>query len=237
MTDARREFAELEARVGHSFRDPAWLQRALTHSSRRNEAPDEVPADNERLELLGDAVLSLVVTRTLLERFPGWSVGRLSQARSQLVNSAALHAAAARLELGAFLQLGRGEEKSGLREQRDVLADAYEALVAAVYQDAGLEPAAEFVQLTLLDAALAEHGDSLGAPDQKSALMEWFQARGLGLPAYRVVGESGPDHRKSFRVEVAANGRVLAEGEGSSKKAAEQAAAARALESLRSSER
>jgi ribonuclease-3 len=233
MTSTRREFADLEASIGYTFRDPARLERALTHSSRRNELPADVAADNEHFELLGDAVLGLIVTQVLLERFPDWSVGRVSQARAQLVNARSLHAAGVRLDLGRFLQLGRGEEKSGLREQRDVVADALEALVAAIYCDAGLDEAAGFVRRALLDAALEEQAGTLGEPDQKSALMEWFQARARRLPDYRVVAEFGPDHRKSFQVEVIADGEVLAVGEGTTKKTAEQAAAAKALEILR----
>jgi ribonuclease-3 len=140
-----------------------------------------------------------------------------------------------RLDLGRFLRLGRGEEKTGLREQRDILADAYEAIVAAIYLDAGLETAAQFVRRTLLDAVFRLDPDSLAEPDQKSALMEWCQGRGWPGPEYRVTQESGPDHRKRFVVEVAVNGRVLASGEGSSKKEAEQLAARQALAELRDS--
>jgi ribonuclease-3 len=235
MDVSRHDLSALEADTGYSFENRKWLERALTHSSSRKDPGSSSPAagdDNEHLELLGDAVLGLVVTQALLEKFPSWSVGKLSQARAQLVNSRSLHAAAARLELGRHLRLGKGEEKSGLREQRDVLADAFEALIGAIFLDGGLGAAGAFVHRALLQDALEEPIASLGTPDEKSALMGWFQARGKALPEYHVVEERGPDHRKWFVVEVTAEGKALATGEGESKKSAELAAARRALVAL-----
>jgi ribonuclease-3 len=239
MEVTERDRAEIESAIGHTFSDPAHLRRALTHSSFRHEqnSPSEPVSieDNETLELLGDAVLGLVVTEKLVLHFPNWSVGKLSQAKARVVSARSLHAAASRLDLGRHLLLGRGEEKTGLREQRDVLADAYEAVVAAIYLDAGLASAAAFVERTLLEEIFRSEAESLGEPDQKSALMEWCQSRGWPMPDYRVVNESGPDHRKRFIVEVHLKGQVFASGEGASKKEAEQVAARLALSLLRNS--
>ncbi|MBI1750264.1 MAG: ribonuclease III [Acidobacteria bacterium] len=232
-TLAARE--ELEAALGHRFREAAWLERALTHSSRRQDVREKAAEDNEKLELLGDTILGLAITEQLLAAFPDWTVGRLTQARAQLVNARSLQAAANRLQLGRFLLVGSAGEKEGIREQRDPLADAYEALIGAIYCDAGLAAAADFVRRTLLDEALREQADSLGDPDHKSALMLWLQSRGQRLPEYSVVNETGPDHRKRFVVEVRIDGRPFAEGDGSSKKEAEQVAARLALARLRDS--
>lgn len=226
----------LEHALGYTFREPGRLLRALTHcsfSGERVEAGGEAVEDNEVLELLGDAVLGLVVIQGLVEALPGWSVGRLSQAKSRVVSARSLHAAALRLGLSRFLLVGRGEEKSGVRDQRDVLADTYEALVGAIFLDGGLEAAAQFVRRTLLDDQLQRNSESLGLPDEKSALMEWCQGHSRGMPEYRVVRESGPDHRKIFEVEVRVEGRALATAEGRSKKEAEQTAAELALARLR----
>lgn len=223
---------ELEAALGHRFQDARWLERALTHSSRRQDLKEDAAEDNEKLELLGDTILGLAVTQQLLVVFPDWTVGRLTQARAQLVNARSLQAAANRLQLGRFLLVGSAGEKEGIREQREPLADAYEALIGAIYFDAGLAAAANFVRRTLFDQVLREQADSLGAPDHKSALMVWLQARGRRQPEYAVVSELGPDHRKRFLVEVRIEGRAVAQGEGSSKKEAEQIAARLALAGL-----
>jgi ribonuclease-3 len=238
MEVAGHEREELESALGHVFADGELLQRALTHSSFRNEnTPEHTAAsDNETLELLGDAVLGLVATQELVRRFPGWTVGRLSQAKARVVSARSLHSAALRMDLGRYLRLGHGEMKTGLREQRDVLADAYEAVVAAIYLDGGLPAAEKFVAHTLLEPAFFADAGTLGEPDQKSALMEWCQSRGWPLPDYRVVQETGPDHRKRFVVEVSVRGRMLAGAEGSSKKEAEQTAAHAALGQLRAEE-
>ncbi len=235
----------LEELLGHKFQSPEWLERALTHSSwlAENPAPkadetrgnvpaspgDQLPAvvyeDNEKLEFLGDAVLTLVVTESLLAGFPAWREGQLSKARASLVNANALTEAARRLGLGAHLRLGRGEEKTGGRDKASILADAYEAVVAAVFFDGGLEAARAFVERSLLDAAVLRQMDQLGEPDHKSRLQEMIQARGWSSPEYRVIAESGPDHRKVFEVEVRVAGRASAVGTGMNKKEAEQAAA------------
>lgn len=231
------ERAELEKLLGHRFRQPHWLESAVTHSSRRNEPGAGVRVeDNERLELLGDAVLGLVVTEKLLENFPGWSVGRLNRAKGRLVSAPALVSMAQRLELGRFLQLGPGEEKTGGRQKPNLLADAYEAVVAAIYMDGGIEGARSFIQRTVWDAAVREGLDLLGQPDPKSALSDRLRELDREQPEYRLVESTGPDHRKTFRVEVSVNGSTLAVAEGPSKKQAELAAARLALEKLSKAE-
>lgn len=230
---AQEQRAGLEAALGHRFRDPRLLARALTHSSRRSEAAAGETEDNEQLEFLGDSVLTLAASQFLLRCFPDWSEGRLSKSRARLVSARALAAAARRLDLGRHLLLGRGEEKTGGREKAALLADAYEALVGAIFLDAGLDPAAAFAERTLLVPAAREQGVALASSDHKSALQEWLQARGRRPAEYVVVGESGPDHRKLFTVEVRLEGRATATGTGPSKKDAELAAAGQALAALR----
>jgi ribonuclease III len=224
---------ELERIVGHRFRDRSLLERAVTHSSAAADTENLSAADNERLEFLGDAVLGMLASDHLLAAFPGWSEGRLSRGRARMVNSASLAAAARRLRLGEFMRFGHGEEKSGGREKPALLANVFEAVVAAVYLDGGLTPAREFVTRTLLVPAVEAHGELLGRGDFKSELQELLQKNGWPAAQYSVVREIGPDHRKTFLVEVSAAGRVTASGSGSSKKESEQLAAQQALERLR----
>jgi ribonuclease-3 len=228
MLEAEREI--LETALGHHFRDPEWLERALTHRSYREGSGAAGEFDNERLEFLGDRVLGLVVSEHLLRSFPDWDAGKLSKSESRLVSARSLEAAARRTGLGAHLRLGRGEEKSGGREKRNLLADVFEAVVAAIYLDDGLEAAARFIRRALLDRALAAGSATLARTDHKSALQEWLQQHGRGLAEYRVVKESGPDHQKIFSVEVWLAGQRLAAGEGPSKKEAEQDAARSTLD-------
>ncbi|MCL6567131.1 MAG: ribonuclease III [Acidobacteriia bacterium] len=229
------ELETLEARLGHRFASRQWLERALTHRSHSAEA-DAAQQDNERLEFLGDAVLTLLASEFLIDRFPDWTEGQLSKGRARLVNAASLAAAARRLELGRFLRLGRGEEKTGGREKPTLLADAFEALIAAVYLDAGLAAAAEVARRALFEPALHEQPELLSRSDDKSALQEWLQARGRAPAEYCVVAESGPDHCKTFTVEVRIEGESVAVARGGSKKEAELAAAQQALDRLLGSE-
>jgi ribonuclease-3 len=224
---------ELERIVGHRFRDSSLLERALTHSSAVADAGESSPADNERLEFLGDAVLGMLVSDHLLAAYPGWREGQLSRGRARVVNSASLTAAAQRLGLGEHMRLGRGEEKSGGRGKPALLADAFEAVVGAVYLDGGLAPAREFVTRSLLVPAVDTHGELLGRGDYKSELQELLQKNGWPAAQYSVLREIGPDHRKTFLVEVSVPGHVTATGSGSSKKESEQWAAQQALEQLR----
>lgn len=227
MTGAER--AELEEILGYRFERPERLERALTHRSHRQNAAG---IDNERLEFLGDRVLGLVASEQLCRTFPEWDSGKLSKGLARIVSASSIHMAARGLKLGQFLRLGPGEEKTGGREKKRLLADAYEAIVGAIYLDAGLAAAALFLQRTLLDPALKVHVDGLGRSDYKSALQEWLQQRSLGVVEYRIRNESGPEHEKTFEVEVWHSGRLLAASEGHSKKEAEQAAAMLALNTL-----
>jgi ribonuclease-3 len=225
---------ELEQAIGYRFRQPNLLERALTH---RSAVPDDatirIRTDNEQLEFLGDAVLGMLVSDYLTSAFEEWSEGRLSKSRARLVNAASLYTAARRLALGNYLRLGKGEEKTGGREKPALLADAFEALVAAIYLDGGLPAAREFVKSALLDTAVEVEGNRLGSSDNKSALQEFLQARGLPQARYAVVREAGPDHQKTFWIQVDVPGLVNATGTGANKKEAEQSAAAQALEMLR----
>jgi ribonuclease-3 len=229
--------AKLESVLGHAFRDPRWLLQALTHSSRIPErTADDSPGDNEKLEFLGDAVLELLVSEELVRTFPDWGEGQLSKSRARLVNATSLCAVAQRLRLGDHLRLSRGEEKTGGRSKPALLADAYEAVVAAIYLDAGLDAARQFVQRSLMEGALAAEAEALGRPDHKSALQELLQARGEVPGSYHIVEEAGPDHEKTFRVEVRIAGEIVATGIGKTKKEAEQAAAVAALQQMGAAE-
>jgi ribonuclease-3 len=233
--------AALEERLGYKFSTRELLDRALTHSSAipelRGAAHEEAsialhPMDNERLEFLGDAVLELLASEYLLANFPEWSEGQLSKSRARIVNASSLEAAARRLRLGEHLRLGRGEEKTGGREKQTLLADAFEAVVAAVYLDSGLGAARSVLRRVLFEQALEERGERISESDRKSALQEYLQGRGQPPAEYRLAGESGPDHQKLFQIEVWINGECMATGEGGTKKEAEQRAARRALEKL-----
>jgi len=234
-----------EERLGYKFSARELLKRALTHSSAvpelRATGVDEpvsalLPRDNERLEFLGDAVLELLTSEHLLVAFPDWSEGQLSKSRARIVNAGSLESAARRLRLGEHLRLGRGEEKTGGREKQTLLADAFEAVVAAVYLDGGLGPAREVLRRVLFEQALEERGERISESDRKSALQELLQGRGRAPAEYRVAGESGPDHQKVFQIEVWIDGECMATGEGSTKKEAEQRAARSALEQLERAE-
>jgi ribonuclease-3 len=224
------EIAELESLLGHQFRDPRWVHQALMHSSRIPErAAGEPEESNEKLEFLGDAVLELIVSEELVREFPDWSEGQLSKSRARLVNATAISLSAQRLGVGKYLLLGRGEEKTGGRTKPALLADAYEALIAAVYLDGGLEAARGFVRRSLVEGSISVEAERLGHTDHKSALQEFLQSRGMTPGAYHVISETGPDHQKTFRVEVRIGGQVTAIGCGRTKKEAEQSAAIAAL--------
>jgi ribonuclease-3 len=229
---AAADFAQLETDLGHTFADPNLLDRALTHRSVSPD-PGAVAAlgDNEQLEFLGDAILGMLVSEELLRAFPTWSEGQLSKSRARLVNESSLANVARQIDLGRYLRLGRGEEKTGGREKPALLADALEAVVAAIYLDGGLAAARGFVGRAIVAKALEAEAHSPARSDHKSALQELLQAEGLGQAEYRVIEESGPDHRKTFRIEVRASG-ASATGTGRTKKEAEQDAARSVLEQL-----
>ncbi len=228
----RDEFAALERTIEYRFRDRGLLEHAMTHASRANEDVSGGVADNESLEFLGDAVLGFVVADLLYREFPGANEGQQSRMKATLVSTATLARQAERLALGDHLLLGRGEEKTGGRKKQALLADTYEALIAAIYLDGGIEHTRAFIarELGTLVADLKQHG--LGAHDPKSALQEYLQSRDRPLPEYRLAGEAGPDHRKQFRVSVVVGGEPLADASGASKKDAEQEAARQALRRL-----
>jgi ribonuclease-3 len=223
MSDDLR--AALEAGLGHRFARPERLVVAVTH---RSFHPEE--AHNETLEFLGDAVLALAVSDLLMRRFPDANEGALSKLRAGLVNAASLAAKARALDLGTWLRLGKGEERSGGRNKESILASAYEALLGAVYLDAGYEAARRVVDAHFADDAAVTQ--PAGHHDYKTRLQELTQRLYKETPAYVLVEESGPDHRKRFVVELTLAGRVLGRGGGHTKKAAEQAAAHEALDAL-----
>ena len=223
-----KTLAGLAARLGHDFADLELLQAALRHSSFVHEHPEQAGESNERLEFLGDAVLELVVTQLLFERFPQASEGQLSKARSGVVNEARLAATARALDLGSYLLLGRGEGSQNGHQKPSILADALEAVTAAVYLDGGLE-AARAVVLGLL-GQVAEQA-VLRAPkkDYKTRLQERVQEALHITPRYRILSAQGPDHDKVFLVALEIDGQPVATGQGRSKKEAEQDAAQQGL--------
>jgi len=234
--------SRLEEKLGVRFKNRALLERALTHSSvvpdlRAGKDDLSQLGNNERLEFLGDAVLDLLASEYLLENFPDWSEGQLSKSRARLVNARALERAARRLGLGEHLRLGRGEEKTGGRDKPALLADGFEAVVAAVYLDSGLDATAKLLRRVLFDQTIEERGESIADSDRKSALQELLQRSARPPAEYRLVEERGPDHRKTFHIEVWADGNCLGSGEGSTKKEAEQQAARTALLQLEAAEK
>jgi len=242
---------------GHRFKQSDLLQRALTHRSLACESGHEhltdTESDNEQLEFVGDAVLGLVVAESLFRRFPQSREGELTRLRASIVSRRHLGEMALRIDLGSRLRLGKGEERSGGRTKSALLSNALEAVIAAIYLDGGLKAAAKFIERDILEPALPELNLALSRPgtvnsatfsgavgDHKSALQEHLQAIGAGKPQYVLTAESGPDHRKRFRVEVrttspAGATTVLAESEGSTKKEAQQEAARIAFLNLNSS--
>ncbi len=225
-----RDYKRLEAQIGYTFDDPSLLERALTHRSYLSER-EGVEEDNQRLEFLGDAVLGLSVADALFRRDREVDEGVLSKRLARLVRRSTLARVAREVDLGEFLRLGKGEELSGGRERESVLADAYEALLAAVYLDGGFEAAKGLVrqlQQELIEEALQARKPT----DYKSRLQERTQRDEHIQPEYRIVGESGPAHEKTFVAEVCVGGEQWGVGRGRSKQRAEQSAAREALESL-----
>src|SRR5919201_5006709 len=226
----RDEFETLQQAIGYRFRDRGLLEHAMTHTSRANEDVSGGVLDNESLEFLGDAVLGFVIADLLFREFPEFNEGQKSKTKAALVSTATLARRAERLNLGEHMLLGRGEEKTGGRRKQALLADSYEALIAAIYLDGGIEHARVFIarEFAPLIAEVRRHG--VAGQDYKSALQELLQARDLPLPEYRLVGSAGPDHNKRFHVEVVVHGEAVGEAVGPSKKEAEQEAARAALE-------
>jgi len=259
-TAGEKGLAALEQTLGHRFARIELLEQALTHSSHAHESFDgaeeerrrQPSRDNEQLEFLGDSVLAFVTSRSIFERYPRFSEGQLSKTRAHLVSARHLVQIANDLNLGAYLRLGRGEERSGGRLKAALLVNTLEAVVAALYLDGGLEVAGAFILKHIVQPELermdSDPEQALAMSDQKSALQEWLQSVGGPSPVYRVVREDGPDHDKTFTVEVEVRvrpgdgskaeslgvaGQVI-RAQGRTKKKAEQNAAQSALNVLRS---
>ena len=220
---------DLETAIGYRFKNISLLQNALTHSSYANERWHNSLKSNERLEFLGDSILGMVVAEYLYKNFPDRPEGELTRMRADMVCEQTLAAVAARIELGQHLMLGNGEEQGGGRTRASILADAVESVIAASFLDGGMEAARRIIEKFILVEVPVK---KLHNADYKTALQELVQKKKNQTLSYTLVGESGPDHDKSFDVEVSLNGQVIGVGSGSSKKRAEQMAAKAALESM-----
>lgn len=221
----------LEKSLGYQFHDPALLEEALRHSSYANEHRGDNVLSNERLEFLGDSVLGFVTAEYLFAKHPTAPEGELTRIRALLVCEDSLHEVAQRLKLGEYLKLGHGEESCGGRTRPSILADATEAVFAAVYLDGGIRAASELIHRVLLDKEREETAEAKRR-DYKTKLQELVQRTPNQVLTYRLIGEQGPDHDKVFSFAVLLNDTVVGTGEGRSKKEAEQMAAKDALESM-----
>ena len=227
-----QRLVQLQEITSYTFRDTEVLRRALTHRSFANEQPEPRPLHNEALEFLGDAVLEFLVSAWLLELYPTQKEGVLSKLRAFAVSAANLRTHAVRLRLGDYLLLNRGEEKTGGRSKSHLQVDAYEALIAAIYLDGGVEPARDFIKREFAATFSEMDPDDLTATDYKTALQENLQAHGLPTPKYAIIEKRGPDHRRIFQVDLRVNGKRLSTGQGTTIKSAHQEAARAALACL-----
>ena len=219
---------ELEVKLGYSFQNEQLLRHALTHSSYANEHKSEGLTSNERLEFLGDSVLGMVVADHLCRAHPDMPEGELTRTRAALVCEGSLYEVAKGLGLGDYLLLGKGEDAGGGRNRPSILADAVESVLAAVYLDGGIAQVRRLIRALILDREVEKAVDR----DYKTALQELVQRESGQVLVYRAIGERGPDHAKTFIMEVELNGKSVGVGEGRTKKEAEQMAASAALESL-----
>lgn len=220
----------LETKLGVSFRDPELLKLAMVHSSAAQERASK--QSNEQLEFLGDAVLQFIVTAALYERYPGAPEGRMTRARASVVSGRHLARKAKALELGDYIELGRGARKSGGQEQPSILADTMEAVIAAIYLDGGMQAAREFV-MRLLEDDIGKAMERKSIADAKSRLQELLQMDGPVTIQYNTTGQDGPPHNRTFTVTLIVDNRILSTGTGKSKKEAEQNAAKNALDSMK----
>ncbi len=224
---------KLQQSIGVTFRDINLLQQAFVHSSYINENPDSSLSDNERLEFLGDALLSFVVAERLFHRFPYLAEGQLTEIRISLVRQETLAKLAIALDLGTYLYLGKGEESTGGRQRQTNLADAFEALIGAIFLDQGLPTARVFI-LAQLDGYLQKIAAGETGKNYKALLQEFTQAKYKQIPTYQLLEASGPAHDKDFTIEVRLDDTVLGTGSGKTKRAAEIEAARVAWEKLTS---
>ncbi|HET8797877.1 MAG TPA: ribonuclease III [Thermoanaerobaculia bacterium] len=224
-------FSEFEQRIGYTFQRGELLRRALTHKSYSHESKDSETRHNETFEFLGDSVLGFVISDMLFRHFPQLDEGALSKMKAYLVSAPSLAAKARTFGMGEAILLGIGEEKTGGRRKDSLLANLFEAVIAAIYLDGGVEPARELIERSFRDDIESIDQEDLLFHDYKTALQELAQGSGLQLPEYNVVAEVGPDHGKTFVVEVRV-GNLTARGEGSSKKEAQQQAAKHAMREI-----
>ena len=235
----RAELATLEVKLGHRFTQTELLRRALTHSSLASETRggDSPLCDNEQLEFLGDAVLGMVVSDVLFHRFPHFKEGELSTVKARLVSAAHLHGVARRLDLGEYLELGRGEEMSGGRAKKTLLVDALEAIIAAIYLDSGLDTVCKFITEHVMDGQMVfdqEAGTDIqpAVANFKEALRELAKAQKLPEPRYAMIREQGPEHAKVFTIEVRVGKECTGQADARTKKIAAQRAARTVYERL-----
>jgi ribonuclease-3 len=225
-------FTEIQERLGYRFANAELLSRALTHKSYANERREGASTNNERLEFLGDALLGFVIGEMIFRSFPNLQEGALSKIKAHLVSAATLSEKARALGIGRFLRMGAGEARSGGAEKLSLLADGFEAIVAAIYLDGGLSAAEAFARRVFGPDVMGIDVGDLSFHDYKTALQEAAQGLGLPLPEYRIVDEYGPDHEKTFVVEVCWDGASFAYGRGASKREAQRKAAKDALKKL-----
>lgn len=219
--------------LGHTFNDQSLLRQALTHPSYLNEAREAGCEDYQRLEFFGDAILGLLLAELLFKQFPTVAEGDLSRMRSSLVDQTRLAELAVAAEIAPLILMGRGAEREGGRTNPSILADVFEALIGAIYCDAGFSVVQQLVTSIYTQLLIDLASDQAAINDAKSALQEWLASQKRSNPSYLVIGEEGPDHDRQFRVAVTVDGAVIGEGDGRSKKSAQQAAARAALKQLR----
>ena len=225
------QFAQLQKKLGYKFKDTSMLETALTHSSYANEKKKNRAYSNERLEFLGDSILGMTVAKLIFMKYPTMSEGKMTRLRAELVCEKSLLALAVRLDIGECILLGHGEEKSGGRNRPSILADAVEAILAAVYLEAGPKRVEKLIIKHLMPQTEIS---KIERTDHKSALQERVQIKMDQVLSYKITDESGPDHQKSFTVQVSLNGEPIGSGTGPTKKEAEQMAAKAALDTIRS---
>ena len=225
------EITGLEEKIGYQFKNKQLLETALTHSFYANERHSPACQSYERLEFLGDSILGIVTADFLYHHEPELPEGRMTRLRAELVCETSLHKVALELGISEYMRLGRGEEHTGGRQRPSILADMVEAIIAAMYIDSGMDQAREFIMTRVLKDAKID--DNHRTADYKTELQELVQRRSNQHISYELIGESGPDHCKTFTFQVCVNGLPVGEGSGRTKKEAEQQAAGRALEAMR----